>query len=89
MEASSIWKPNKVVEAKEVYGTSSLKHPTVHSLIAEQGAHCVGGKLHGIKSPAFKYPTQTPVGVRANLPEGKSVVAFQIAILSTVPTSSC
>ena len=34
-------------------------------------------------------PTQTPVEVRANLPESKSAVAFQITILSTVPTSSC
>jgi len=49
----------------------------VHSLIAEQGEYYVGGKVHGIKSPAFKYPTQTPAEVRANLPEGKSVVAFQ------------
>jgi sulfate adenylyltransferase len=77
LEASSIWKPNKTVEAKEVYGTSSLEHPTVHSLVAEQGAFYVGGKVHGIKSPAFKYPTQTPSEVRATLPEGKSVVAFQ------------
>merc|ERR1719499_2239269 len=60
LEASSIYKPNKVVEAKECYGTSSLEHPTVYSLIAEQGAFYVGGKLHGIKSPKFKYPVQTP-----------------------------
>merc|ERR1719162_2343054 len=26
LEASSIWKPNKVIEAKECYGTSSLEH---------------------------------------------------------------
>lgn len=71
LEASSIYKPNKVVEAKECYGTSSLEHPTVYSLIAEQGAFYVGGKLHGLKSPAFKYPTQTPSEVRAQLPEGK------------------
>jgi len=77
LEASSIWKPNKVVEAKECYGTSSLEHPTVHSLIAEQGAYYVGGKLHGIKSPSFKYPTQTPAEVRSSLPQGKDVVAFQ------------
>eukprot|EP00439_Symbiodinium_sp_Y106_P033720 s553_g4.t1 len=35
LEASSIWKPNKVVEAKECYGTSSLEHPTVASLVQE------------------------------------------------------
>merc|ERR1719157_490191 len=77
MKTSSIWKPNKVVEAKECYGTSSLEHPTVHALIAEQGAYYVGGKLHGIKSVAFPYPVQTPAEVRAVLPEGKPVVAFQ------------
>eukprot|EP00913_Durusdinium_trenchii_P002764 g2556.t1 len=38
LEASSIWQPNKVVEAKECYGTSSLEHPTVASLVQEIGA---------------------------------------------------
>merc|ERR1719229_650434 len=77
LEASSIWKPNKVVEAKEVYGTSSLEHPTVHSLIAEQGSFYVGGRLHGLSSPKFKYLVQTPAEVRKTLPDGKDVVAFQ------------
>eukprot|EP00928_Gymnodinium_smaydae_P016097 TRINITY_DN159_c0_g2_i1.p1 TRINITY_DN159_c0_g2~~TRINITY_DN159_c0_g2_i1.p1 ORF type:complete len:444 (-),score=98.25 TRINITY_DN159_c0_g2_i1:79-1410(-) len=77
LEASSIWKPNKVLEAKEVYGTASLEHPSVHSLIAEQGAFYVGGALHGISNPSFGYNVQTPVEVRKELPEGKAVVAFQ------------
>eukprot|EP00408_Alexandrium_pacificum_P010960 CAMPEP_0171230804 /NCGR_PEP_ID=MMETSP0790-20130122/39583_1 /TAXON_ID=2925 /ORGANISM="Alexandrium catenella, Strain OF101" /LENGTH=720 /DNA_ID=CAMNT_0011697023 /DNA_START=96 /DNA_END=2256 /DNA_ORIENTATION=- len=77
LEASSIYKPNKVVEAKEVYGTSSLEHPTVYSLIAEQGDHYVGGRLHGLSSPEFPYKVQTPQEVRKMLPEGKDVVAFQ------------
>eukprot|EP00930_Biecheleria_cincta_P050004 TRINITY_DN3519_c0_g1_i1.p1 TRINITY_DN3519_c0_g1~~TRINITY_DN3519_c0_g1_i1.p1 ORF type:complete len:262 (+),score=50.58 TRINITY_DN3519_c0_g1_i1:62-787(+) len=76
LEAESVFKPNKVVEAKKCYGTSSLEHPTVHSLIAELGEVYIGGKLHGISSPAFKYKTQTPAEVRANLPPG-DVVAFQ------------
>merc|ERR1719428_678742 len=42
LEASSIWQPNKVVEAKEVYGTSSLEHPSVHAMLAQQGSHYVG-----------------------------------------------
>merc|ERR1712085_201493 len=77
LEASSIYKPDKVVEAKESYGTSSLEHPTVYSLIAEQGQNYIGGRLHGISSPKFKYPVMTPTDVRSNLPEGKDVVAFQ------------
>mmetsp|Transcript_19943 Transcript_19943/g.50973 ORF Transcript_19943/g.50973 Transcript_19943/m.50973 type:complete len:694 (-) Transcript_19943:173-2254(-) len=76
MEASSVYKPNKVVEAKECYGTSSLEHPTVFSLIAELGDTYIGGKIHGIKSPKFPYPVQTPAEVRAELPPG-DVVAFQ------------
>jgi len=77
LEAASIWKPNKVVEAKECYGTTSLEHPSVFSLLTEQGSHYVGGKLHGLKSPSFKYPVQTPAEVRETLPAGKQVVAFQ------------
>ncbi|CAE7943476.1 sua1, partial [Symbiodinium necroappetens] len=77
LEASSIWKPNKVVEAKECYGTSSLEHPTVASLVQEIGKYYVGGKIHGFELPKFGYPTQTPAEVRATLPENKQVVAFQ------------
>eukprot|EP00933_Yihiella_yeosuensis_P043616 TRINITY_DN384_c0_g1_i3.p1 TRINITY_DN384_c0_g1~~TRINITY_DN384_c0_g1_i3.p1 ORF type:complete len:683 (+),score=195.91 TRINITY_DN384_c0_g1_i3:61-2109(+) len=77
LEASSIYKPNKVVEAKECYGTSSLEHPTVAALVTELGQFYVGGKLHGLKLPKFRYPVQTPQEVRATLPEGKDVVAFQ------------
>jgi len=77
LEASSIYKPDKVLEAKETYGTSSLEHPTVYSLITEQGQYYIGGKLHGISSPQFQYPVMTPSEVRATLPDGKDVVAFQ------------
>merc|ERR1719223_2285853 len=77
LEAESIYKPNKVVEAKECYGTSSLEHPTVNALVAELGAFQIGGKLHGLSSPKFPYKVMTPSEVRADLPEGKQVVAFQ------------
>ena len=77
LEATSIYKPDKVLEAKEVYGTSSLEHPTVASIATEQGAYNIGGAVHGLKLPKFPYPTQTPSEVRATLPEGSPVVAFQ------------
>jgi len=77
MEASSIYTPNKVVEAKECYGTSSLEHPTVQGLMEDIGKYYVGGRIHGLKLPEMKYPTATPAEVRASLPEGKDVVAFQ------------
>merc|ERR1712100_251007 len=54
-----------------------LEHPTVNSLVAEQGAFQIGGKLHGLSSPTFPYKVMTPSEVRADLPEGKQVVASQ------------
>merc|ERR1712127_1053874 len=70
LEAESIYTPNKVVEAKECYGTSSLEHPTVNSLVAEIGAFQIGGKLYGLSSPKFPYKVMTPSEVRADLPAG-------------------
>jgi sulfate adenylyltransferase len=77
LEAESVYTPNKVVEAQQAYGTTSLEHPTVFSLIAERGSTYIGGKLHGLESPKFPYIVQTPAEVRKMLPEGKEVVAFQ------------
>merc|ERR1719373_389155 len=77
LEAESIYKPDKVLEAKECYGTTSLEHPTVHSLISEQGKYYIGGRLHGLSVPDFGYPTQKAADVRATLDAGKPVVAFQ------------
>jgi len=77
LEAESLWKPDKVKEAQQCYGTSSLEHPSVYSLVAEQGRWYVGGKVHGLQSPTFKYPVMAPESVRANLPKDKQVVAFQ------------
>merc|ERR1719235_3167291 len=65
LEAESFWKPDKVKEAQQCYGTSSLEHPSVYSLVAEQGRWYVGGKVHGLQSPTFKYPVMAPESVRA------------------------
>jgi sulfate adenylyltransferase len=77
LDAESIYKPDKTLEAKECYGTSSLEHPTVHSLVSEQGKYYIGGKIHGLSMPKFGYPTAKAAEVRASLPAGKQVVAFQ------------
>merc|ERR1712187_106966 len=77
LDAESIYTPDKVLEAKECYGTTSLEHPTVHSLISEQGKYYIGGRLHGLSLPDFGYPTQKARDVRDTLEDGKPVVAFQ------------
>ncbi|CAK0843638.1 unnamed protein product [Prorocentrum cordatum] len=76
LEASSIYKPDKTVEAMNVYGTSSLEHPTVHALVQDVGKYYVGGNLHGIKSPAFPYPVQAPSEAH-----GISFCFFRLALL--------
>jgi len=80
LEADEVWKPNKVKEAKASYGTTSIEHPSVQELFADLGKYYVGGKVHGlidnfehVWGAGFK----TPAEVRATLPAGKSVVAFQ------------
>merc|ERR1712003_13049 len=83
MEAEEVWKPNKVKEAKSSYGTTSTEHPSVQELFESLGKYYVGGKVHGLMASlndvwggmgnAFK----TPAEVRASLPAGKPVVAFQ------------
>merc|ERR1719206_917128 len=80
MYAEEVWKPNKVKEAQGSYGTTSAEHPSVYELYAELGKFYVGGKVEGlidsfegIWGKGFK----TPAEVRATLPAGKQVVAFQ------------
>merc|ERR1712125_163484 len=83
MEADEVWKPNKVKEANSSYGTTSTEHPSVQELFESLGKYYVGGKVHGLMTSlndvwggmgkAFKPPAE----MRASLPAGKPVVAFQ------------
>jgi sulfate adenylyltransferase len=80
LDATEAWMPNKVKEAKNCYGTSSAEHPSVYEMYADLGKYYVGGKVTGLVKgfevvwgAGFKSPSE----VRATLPAGKSVVAFQ------------
>jgi len=81
LEAEELWKPDKVKEAKSSYGTTSVEHPSVRELIADLGKYYVGGKVHGLaKGFSFVYEGKgfmTPAEVRATLPQGRPVIAFQ------------
>jgi len=81
MDAEEVWKPNKVKEAKSSFGTTSTEHPSVAELFADLGKYYVGGKVYGlVKGFSAVYPGEgflTPAEVRASLPEGRPVVAFQ------------
>lgn len=80
LEADEVWKPNKVKEAKACYGTSSVEHPSVAELFADLGKYYVGGKVHGLVkgfADVWGMGFKTPAEVRATLPRGRPVVAFQ------------
>mmetsp|Transcript_6800 Transcript_6800/g.10980 ORF Transcript_6800/g.10980 Transcript_6800/m.10980 type:complete len:465 (+) Transcript_6800:2-1396(+) len=77
IEFTSKWKPDKAVEAKNCYGTSSLEHPGTLMIATERGQYYMGGKVTGLNLPVRDFNCKTPADVRAELPTGTDVVAFQ------------
>ena len=73
----SRWEPDKACEAQGCYGTTSIEHPAVKMIATERGRIYLGGSVHGLELPSRVFPCKTPAEVRATLPEGQSVVAFQ------------
>jgi sulfate adenylyltransferase len=71
------WEPDKVVEAKGCYGTTSLEHPAVRMIATERRRYYIGGLIQGLQLPERGFPCKTPAEVRAGLPSGEDVVAFQ------------
>jgi sulfate adenylyltransferase len=77
LDIESRWNPNKALETKKCYGTSSLEHPGTLFVATERANTYIGGTLSGIAMPQRPFPCQTPAEVRASLPANTDVVAFQ------------
>ena len=77
LEVSSIWEPDKSLEAELCYGTNSLDHPAVKMIFNERGRFYIGGRVYGFELPIREFPCKTPEEVRAKLPSNHDVVAFQ------------
>ena len=77
LEVEDKWEPNKVAEDKGCYGTTSIEHPAVRMITMERKRFYLGGSLQGLALPERVFPCKTPAEVRAGLPEGEDVVAFQ------------
>jgi len=77
LTVESRWEPDKVKEAKGCYGTTSLEHPAVRMIATERGRFYLGGRVEGLELPRRVFPCRTPAEVRATLPAGEDVVAFQ------------
>lgn len=69
--------PQKPLECKNCYGTSSIEHPGTLMVAMEKGKYYVSGSLEGLNLPTREFPCKTPKETRAELPEDKDVVAFQ------------
>lgn len=76
-DVASRYTPNKPMEAKKCYGTTSIEHPAVHMITTERGKYYTGGKITGLNVPIREFPCKSPEEVRAALPQDKDVVAFQ------------
>ena len=77
LEIKEKWEPNKIIEAKSCYGTTSLEHPAVRMISMERKKYYLGGSIKGLELPKRVFNCQTPAQVRESLPSGEDVVAFQ------------
>jgi sulfate adenylyltransferase len=82
MEVSSIYRPDKQVEARSVFGTVDEAHPGVSHLLRRSNEVYLGGKLRGVEAPMhydFKHLRDTPKEMRARFQKlgWRKVVAFQ------------
>jgi len=78
LTVSEKYLPNKPLEAKMCYGTSSIEHPGVQMISTERGKYYLAGAVTGLALPTRDFPCKTPAEVRAMLPNASvDVVAFQ------------
>ena len=77
LTVESRWEPDKAREAQGCYCTTSIEHPAVKMIATERGRIYLGGSIQGLELPSRVFPCKTPAEVRATLPSGQSVVAFQ------------
>ncbi|MGL6133151.1 MAG: sulfate adenylyltransferase [Prochlorococcaceae cyanobacterium] len=77
LTVESRWEPDKAKEAQGCYCTTSIEHPAVRMISGERGRFYLGGSVQGLELPQRVFPCKTPAEVRATLPAGQSVVAFQ------------
>lgn len=82
MDVSDIWTPDRMLEAKQVFGTTDDTHPAVNFLANQSNPVYVGGRVRGIEPPTyydFKLLRDTPSELRGRFRKlgWRKVVAFQ------------
>lgn len=79
---ASIYKPNKMKEAKKVYGTTDKHHFGVKQLFTNTGAYYLGGKIEGLKTiPHYDFIQyrHSPLELRKRFKKlgWKKIIGFQ------------
>ena len=82
LQVENVWKPDFLVEAQSVYGTTNIDHPGVQYLLDRAHPYLVSGKLEGMQLPThydFLHLRQTPEELRKEFSRlgWRRVVAFQ------------
>jgi len=82
LNVEGIWKPDRMVEAEMVYGTTNREHPGVSYLLEKTHQCYVGGKIEGIQLPEhydFRSLRLIPHEVRERFKKlgWRKIVAFQ------------
>jgi sulfate adenylyltransferase len=82
LHVEEVWKPDRLAEAKKVYGTTTTAHPGVAYLVNQTHPWYVGGHVEGIR-PSAHYDFRTlrlfPAELRAEFIRlgWRKIVAFQ------------
>ena len=77
-----VWTPDRMSEAKRVFGTADDTHPAVDFLLNKSNPVYIGGKVRGIEPPTyydFKLLRDTPSELRGRFRKlgWRKIVAFQ------------
>ncbi|AIA30795.1 bifunctional sulfate adenylyltransferase/adenylylsulfate kinase [Leptospirillum ferriphilum] len=82
LKLSDLWKPDRIIEAKTLFGTVDDTHPGVNYLLHHTHPYYVGGELTGLALPKhYDFPNlrQTPRDLRHKFSEMglERIVGFQ------------
>jgi sulfate adenylyltransferase len=82
LRVEDVWRPDRLAEARAVYGTTDPAHPGVAHLLERTHPWYVGGRVEGIQLPLhydFRALRLTPAALRAEFGRlgWRRVVAFQ------------
>ena len=82
LEAEDIWRPNKLYEARQIFGTTDEQHPGVFHLLRQTGPVYLGGRLRGVEPPThydFRQLRLSPRELRERFSKlgWRRVAAFQ------------